>query len=342
MKIVFVSRLYLPHLGGVEIHLKEISAILVRMGHEVTIITSQHDKKLNLEADYNGVRVFRIPFESSEHKQKTWQEIKKLSQIFLNADIVHVHDVFWWILPIFLKIRKKTYITFHGWETKFPIPVNSKIHRFLASIMSRGTIHVGSFIQQFYWDKPNAVVYGGINPKRFTKANMPVENEKFEKLHFVFVGRLDKDTDVSMYLDFLTELKSKKVAFEITWVGDGELANRCKLFGNVTGFVKNISQYIVTADLVFASSYLSILEALCLEKIVLAFYSNLLKREYLETFPGAKFMLISGTISGMISKLEHLLTSRKLQRQMERDAKQFALQLTWDKVVAQYLNLWGK
>ncbi len=341
MKIVFVSRLYLPHLGGVEIHIREISTFLRKMGHEVSIVTLQHEKKLSLQAEYDEIKVFRIPFEASENKKATWDAIKNYKQLFVDADIVHIHDVFWWILPIYSIIKKKVYTTFHGWETTYPIPVNAKIHRFLVAKLSRGTMHIGDFIQKFYWDKPDFVTYGGINQKRFTKSNNGA-TKKSKNLQFIFVGRLEKDTDINLYLDFLKELRAKKVAFEITWIGDGSLKKQCQEFGEVTGFVKNISQYIVIADFVFASSYLSILEAQCLEKIVLAFYSNGLKKKYLETFPGSKYMLVAGSVESMFVKVEQLLTARKLLSQMQKDARQFALTNTWDKVVAQYLQLWRK
>ena len=340
MKIVFVSRLYLPHLGGVEVHLKEIAAILVRLGHEVTIVTWQHEKKLSMTAQYNGVQVFRIPFTATHSKQQTWAAITEYAQLFESADVVHVHDVFWWILPVYTKIKNKVFTTFHGWETKLPIPVNAKIHRFLANKLSRGTIHVGEFIQKFYWDKPNLLTYGGINLKRFTRSNSPQLKISKNKLQFVFVGRLDPDTDVSVYIEFLKELKTKNIDYSIVWVGDGSLREQCKLYGPVTGFVKNISQYITMADFVFASSYLSILEALCLGKLVLSFYSNPVKKKYLETFPGSQFLLIAGSVIAMQHKLEHLLTNRKLLSQMQLEAKAFAQKQTWERVVGKYLQLW--
>jgi len=358
MKIVFVSRLFLPHLGGVEIHLKEVSAILTRMGHEVSIITSQHDKKLALQTEYEGVKIFRIPCIETNVKKNTWNELKKYSQIFLDADIVHVHDVFWWIVPFYFKIRKKLFTTFHGWETDFPISSNSKIHRFIASFLSKKTVHVGHFIQKFYWDKPNFVVYGGINPKRFTRIN-PQNSQKAQQessstnkhangnasknitlKEFVFVGRLDPDTDVLLYIEFLKQLKRKKIKFKMTWVGDGSLQSVCAQVGEVTGFVKNISKYIVNAELVFASSYLSILEAQMLEKVVCAFYSNPLKKEYLEQYPGSKYMLISGSVKNMIKKMELLYASSVTFQKTKNDAKNYASQQTWKSVVDIYLKMY--
>ncbi len=349
MKIVFISRLFLPHLGGVEIHLKEVSALLTRMGHEVSIVTRQHDKKLALKAEYDNVKVYRIPFQENVTKKETWNEIKNYSKVITDADVVHVHDVFWWILPFYIKIRKKVFTTFHGWETMYPIPSNSKTHRFLTALLSKKTVHVGHFIQKFYWDKPNFVVYGGINPKRFTKIkaksskeiNQTTKLSERKEKEFVFVGRLDPDTDILMYIDFLEKLRRKKIKFKMTWVGDGSLRKECEKIGAVTGFVKNISKYIVNAEIVFASSYLSILEAQMLEKIVCSFYSNPLKKEYLEMYPGSKYMLVSGSTENMIKKMELLYGSTATLLKTKSDAKKYAAQQTWKSVVDIYLKMYA-
>ena len=46
MTIVFLARLFYPHIGGVEKHVLEISRILIEKGHKVSIVTEKHDIKL--------------------------------------------------------------------------------------------------------------------------------------------------------------------------------------------------------------------------------------------------------------------------------------------------------
>lgn len=350
MKIVHVAKYYLPHLGGVEIHLKEVSSLLVKLGHEVTIITTKHDLKLAESTNYNGVNVVRIPdFQDEKNpsllKIKTWKAIKEYRELFDKADIVQVHDVFWWIIPIFRQIRKKTFITFHGWETTYPVSLNAKIQRYLYSKLSLGTIHVGSWIQDFYFDKPDFVTYGGINPKRLTKSriNNKAEKIKTKKLiKIAFVGRLSQDNDVEKYIQLVKALKDLGKEIEIVWVGEGDFRDQCVELGIVTGFVKNISKYLIGKDLVFASSYLSILEAQLTANNVCSFYSNELKKAYLESYPGSKFMLISNSIDSMIAKINLLFNSPKSQIQFGTFAREFAKQQTWDRVLNLYLKLWRK
>lgn len=346
--IVFVSRLYLPHLGGVEIHIKEIAALLIREGYEVSVVTHQHDKKLALETEYDGVSVYRIPFVAAENKQLTWDAIREYSSVFESAEVVHVHDVFWWILPLYLKIKSKTFITFHGWETEFPIPLNAKIHRFIAAHLTQGVIHIGEYIQEYYWDQPDAVLYGGINPKRFTKSqtssSVSITDISLPKnnLQVVFVGRLEADTEVPKYIELVTSLKNSGINTQITWVGDGSLQRDCEQIGEVVGFVKNVSKHVAKADLVFATSYLSILEAQMLGKIVCAFYSNPLKESYLKKYPGSSYMLISHTVETMLNKIKVLLGNSRSYKETSVLAQDFAKKMTWDNVLNSYLQLWGR
>ncbi len=350
MKIVHVAKYYLPHLGGVEIHLKEISSLLVKLGHEVTIVTTKHDLKLADSTNYNGVKIVRIPdFQDEKNpsllKIKTWTAIKKHRELFDQADIVHVHDVFWWIIPVFRLIRKKTFITFHGWETTYPVSFNAKIQRYLYSKLSLGSIQVGSWIQDFYFDKPDFVTYGGINPKRLTKSKINFKEEKTKNkktIKLAFVGRLSQDNDTKKYIQLVNALKNLGKEVEIIWIGEGEFRKQCEKLGKVTGFVKNISKYLVGKDLVFASSYLSILEAQLTANNVCSFYSNELKKAYLESYPGSKFMLITNSIDSMIAKIVLLFDSPKSQLQFGMFAREFAKQQTWDKVLNLYLKLWRK
>jgi glycosyltransferase involved in cell wall biosynthesis len=347
MNIVFVSRLFLPHLGGVEVHVKEISSLLVKQGHQVTIVTSQHNKKLALSTQYDEIKIIRLPNYAGDKKLATFKEILKLSSVFTNADIIHAHDVFWWLLPIFPKIKNKVFTTFHGWETKYPISMKAKLHRLLVAKLSQGTIHVGGWVKNFYLDKPDFVTYGGVNPKRLTRSGELQKSQKNSEellqkvVNIVFIGRLSQDNEVEKYLTLTKKLKTSGLNYKMTWVGDGNLRSECEKIGEVTGFIKNPSKYLSTADLVFANSYLSILEAQLLGKVVCAFHSNDLKKAYLESFPGSKHMLIAESPKKMLKKINLLFGSKKVFDKCSKDARNFAKEQTWDKVLELYLKLWG-
>jgi glycosyltransferase involved in cell wall biosynthesis len=59
VRIVQVSPFFYPHAGGVESHVRSLAGEFTRLGHEVTVVTSRHDRSLPLEETFEGYRVLR-------------------------------------------------------------------------------------------------------------------------------------------------------------------------------------------------------------------------------------------------------------------------------------------
>ncbi len=60
-RICIVSAQYLPHTGGVENYVANLSRELAGRGHEVTILTSGADREIRTEINENGVEIIRLP-----------------------------------------------------------------------------------------------------------------------------------------------------------------------------------------------------------------------------------------------------------------------------------------
>ncbi|MBU0576290.1 glycosyltransferase family 4 protein [Patescibacteria group bacterium] len=340
MKILHLTAFYEPHLGGVETHLRALNQELLKRGHEVWVLTACHDANLPLQEKKDGIEIIRIETETKyynklNHKLIIWRQVAKQAQLLLNADIIHVHDVYWWLIPLLPLFWSKIYVTFHGWEGKYPVPWQYKLARFVWSKLAMKTIHVGDYIREFYWDQPNAVVYGGV---RISKKIIP--KQKIKKLQIVFVGRLELENDLKKYLILAKKLKKHRLV-DITWVGDGDYKNDCQKYGTVTGMIKNTTSVLAKADLVWSASYLSILEAQALGKIVCAFYSHPLKQRYLEIYPGSKLMLIESNVERLSRQILGLLDNSKTLKKYSTHAYNWAMEQTWEKVADTYEKLWG-
>lgn len=61
MKILITTTYYLPNISGITIYINILAEELVKRGHEVTILTSQHVKDVPREEVINGVRIKREP-----------------------------------------------------------------------------------------------------------------------------------------------------------------------------------------------------------------------------------------------------------------------------------------
>lgn len=159
MNILFMTRLYWPHVGGVEKHVEKITEILSKK-HQITIVCEKHDSKLPDYEQKRGVAIYRI---ERLGKWAIWKWWLSNLQLIKQADIIHIHDVFFWFLPFRLPYwYKKVFMTFHGWEGIYPIPWKNKLQHQIAEKLSRGNICVGHYLIKWYGTKPDYVTYGAV------------------------------------------------------------------------------------------------------------------------------------------------------------------------------------
>jgi glycosyltransferase involved in cell wall biosynthesis len=61
MKILTVLTYYRPHTSGLTIYAERLVKALAQRGHQLTVLTTQFDKKLPLEERQDGIRIVRLP-----------------------------------------------------------------------------------------------------------------------------------------------------------------------------------------------------------------------------------------------------------------------------------------
>lgn len=355
-KVVFVTRLYTPHIGGVEKHVAAISHELQKRGYQITIITTQHDELLNEYELSKGIEIYRIPNQTTQTKASLWKWIWSHRKLFRAADIVHVHDVFWWMIPVISLVSPKLYVTFHGWEGKFPPTRSAVIQRKAAAKLSQGIIHVGEYIEKWYGVTPKAVVYGGVQAT--TVKHPPVKGVLKKVIaaakqgtflatgkytyDALFVGRLSNDNDIKTVGEFFPLLQEQNSKAKVAFAGDGAFAAYCDAIGEVKGEVDNVMELMSEAKIVCANSYLAIMEAQSLGKLVVSFYSNPLKKDYLTLYPQARNMIIADNAQAAFDELQQLSDDPKRLKAMTQIASEWAKQQSWKEVAKEYEQLWEK
>jgi glycosyltransferase involved in cell wall biosynthesis len=330
MEILMLVRLFHPHLGGVEKHVLNLCLDLKERGHNVELLTEQYDKRLPLNEEYMGIRVRRIPHASVKSKLFLWKYMLSNKKYILNYNVIHVHDVFWWYIPL---VFHRFYITFHGYEGSCKPKHRAVFQRFVADKLSKGSICVGSFMMKWYKAKPNIVIYGAGNIK--PKSRSYLNNA-------VFYGRFDDDTGILVYIDMVRKLKNELM---LNVYGDGPQLGLVVSVIEANGNMKlhpwnsNIDKLLRESRYIFVSRYLSILEAMQAKRLVFAVYNNEIKKDYLMCHPMAKNMIIAGSASELADKFNHL-TDEQEHIMIER-AYAWAKEQTWEKLADQYLDLWG-
>lgn len=329
MRILMLSHYFQPKIGGVERVVKELADRISDI--QLVIITEKHLGHLKDKEKYNNrTIIYRIKYLHIKYIGviSIWIWLLKNRRLIKQADIVHIHDVFIWYLPFkFLFPAKSVYITFHGWEGIYPIPFKNIVQKKLANLLCVKSICVGKFIEEYYRIKCDLITYGATNiPKRI---------EQKENKHIVYLGRLDRDTGLLIFLDALRHLKG----FTVEFCGDGELAEVCRKYGNVHGFV-DPKPFLRVAGYCFASGYLSILEAMANKCLVVTAYDNLLKKDYLQMAPFSKNIITCGSSQEILRLLRYYEKNARDSRIKIDTAYDWVKNQTWAKLTLQYQDLW--
>lgn len=132
MKILMLTDFYPPIVGGVEQHVRNLSAALVARGHSVAVATLWHEGSAAFETDETGARIYRIKgtfqrttrlFSDAGRRyapplpdpEAMWS----LRRIFMRErpDIVHAHN--WFVhsfLPLKLWSKAKLVVSLHEYS----------------------------------------------------------------------------------------------------------------------------------------------------------------------------------------------------------------------------------
>lgn len=331
-----LTRLYNPHIGGVERHLMGITGTLIEKGNKVTIITEQYDPYIPLEEKTKSLKIYRIPHNLLKSKIKIWKWLFDKESMIRHYDIVHVHDVFWWYLPLRCIGKKPpVYITFHGYEPGRTPPLRRKLARKIYEKLSEDSLLIGAYLNKWYLTKSRNISYGAASIMKF---RLPKNNNT------IFMGRLSDDTGIKTYLKAIKHF-NKKLYLDIYGKGPLEkkiiaMINKNRIPAAVHGTINDISGALKSSRYVFASQYLSILEAMQARRLVLAVYDNEIKKDYLYCHPQAHNMIIAGSGMELAEKFNNLKPETEIK--MIDEAYRWAKDQTWEKLTELYLNLWQK
>lgn len=345
IKVVHLVRSFWPNIGGVETHLLHLSSELTKHQIHQTIICEQHNSNLSSKTKIDSLNIIRINTLNNQsdwkYKLRVWHGIFRDFSVLLNAEIIHVHDVFWWLLPfwpILIILRKKIFITFHGYEGDNPPNKSQVFWHQVAARMTNGNICVGGFHQRWYHVKPNFVTYGAVDLTTISKQKKLLNHN--HKILAIHLGRLANDNGILEYLKAIQILQKRNVRIHLDSFGDGPLRQKCQKFVNehhldVTfhGFVPRDEIKLHQYDIAFVSRYLVILEALAANILVIAQYNNQIKHDYLSLSPFAKWIVIE-------SDPEKIVQAVLSKSKVYVEAKKWARSQTWENMVELYLKLW--
>jgi glycosyltransferase involved in cell wall biosynthesis len=337
MKIIFITRFYYPHVGGVERHVENVCKELKRRKHEVSIVTLKHDNNLKDKDVHDGVKIIRLKYLNLQLLGliRIWFEMIKRIKFLVSADVIHAHDVFIWYLPLKLLFpMKKVYMTFHGYES-YPIKKRAILIRKVSELLTDGNICIGKFIEKWYGTKADIISFGAVDLKKFKRKYKGKDN-----YDAIFASRLDEHTGIKTYIDAVKILEERGIKFRLLVLGEGKYKDCAKKYSKVLGWVNNPEMYYKKARFAFVSRYLAILEAFASKKLVFTVYDNPVKKDYLYMTPYKKWLIISNNSDDLAKKIKYYIRNKKERDRMINDAYKWVQNQTWDKMADNYLELW--
>jgi len=94
MNILMVTNEFPPRIGGIQTHVYELSKALVKLGHQVCVLTRLKDTSLPQKETWEGINIFRCKLVDS-HLVYNWQLRRKLRHLIrtFNIEVIHVHGM---------------------------------------------------------------------------------------------------------------------------------------------------------------------------------------------------------------------------------------------------------
>ncbi len=347
-RYVMITKSYAPLTGGVERHVGGVHQALGNLGLSGRIVVLHRSPAP--EGLSSGVEWIRFPAGLSRARIFARPAAIVALLRTLGRDrtaVLHFHDAATLhpFLPLLRAagLLRKTYITFHGWEGKFPPEPTVIRQRQECERAAVGTMLVGEFIRRWYGAKGDVVTYGAADVK--TLAQFPAVASG-EPLRAAYVGRLEPDAGLPIVLDAFRRLRGMPGApIRLSVFGSGSLESlvRKEQRGNVTlePALGDIREVYRSFPIIFASGYLTILEALCAGRVVFACYDNPLRKEYLTLHPAASSFYVCGSAAAVADGLIDCRDAFSDVLSRCGPGWTWAREQSWERLAGEYRSLWS-
>ncbi len=336
-RILFFTRLFYPHVGGVEKQVKELSSRLIKLGFNITVVTEKYSSNLKTKESFEGINIIRFKPLGLRFLGliSIWLWLLKNYKIIKYSDIVHCHSVYIWYWPFrILFPNKPSYVTFHGWEGKYPIPFKNIIIRKIDTLLADKNITISDYVEKYYRIKADKLMYTSVDIDKNIHDRRIKKNIK----NLVYVGRLDEDTGLRNILKALSYLKHRNL--DIEFCGDGLLRSECEKYGTVYGFT-NPNRYYEKAFICLSPGHTSILEAFTYKCLVVTTFNNPVKKDYLLMTPFKNWIVVEESPKKLANQILIFINNPNKARKKIEAAYDWVKTQSWENAVRIYLDLWG-
>jgi glycosyltransferase involved in cell wall biosynthesis len=347
MKIVFLTTRFWPAIGGVEKYILELGRSLVGMSHDVTVVTGAHEPGLATRERVDGMTIHRFPAYRS--RLRCWYHLARLRDVFGSADVIHISDVlmveYFYALVGWMIRRKPVFMTRHGLSYRCPVPDTERRRAIRAVKLVDGVVDDGFFIAKWLQVPGDVVISQGLQP---TAAEV-VQTAESRSCRAVFVGRLEEDTCLAHYIDAIGILnRERNIPIELDVYGSGgqeadlrERVRRDRLPVTFHGWTADAQERLSDGRYAFVSGRLAMQEAMARKRLVVATFSNALRRDYVTQEPFSPYLEVGASGAEIAAIIERYEADDEARRELVSRAYGHACTLNWDATAGEYIRLWA-
>ena len=365
MKIGIVSEYYYPLLGGITEHVHFFSKELARLGHDVTIITSNRRGKLDYPKN-DDVEIIRLGRGVPYYSNGSFANItlgfglkRKMREIMDSHkfDIVHIHSPSVPVLPALAHVTSKgptvgTFHTYFEWN-----PLYAFYQRVAQDAIENldGRIAVSRLCVESlskYFTADFKVIPNGVDIDYFATPRGCLGKFDDGKINILFLARLDPRNGLECLIRAFRILHKKHKDTRLIVVGDGPLRWYFKTLvdhgikGDVhfEGFANGIRpEYFAASDIFCfpvqkASFGITILEAMAASKPIVC--SDL--SAFHDILGGDGRYIDPYDEHDLAEKLTELVENESLRRELGEKGRQRVDRYSWKNVTQEVLGFYGE
>lgn len=354
MRILFFVHRYWPAVGGVEKYIHQLSRALLAKGHVVDVIAgateaatvANREDNLGETEIHEGVVIRRFPALRSPLRARWW--LLRHLGLFRRADVIHVSNTH--MLEYLARMlgplvdRRKTFLTRHGLSYRYPVPPWEKRRAVRALKLAAAVVHDGAFIEKWLEVAPDLAPDQGLSPS--AEELVPVPEPPPGSA--VFIGRLEPDSGIGIYLDAVKILtQTFHRSFFLHVYGDGSLAASLReqaasesLPVRFYGRTHDAQRHIAESCFAFIDGRMAIQEAMARRRLVFAAYVDPLKRDYVGTESFSPYLIPVGSGEQLAERVAYFADRPQERSERVERAYRHAQTLTWERTAEAYLKLW--
>lgn len=366
-KILFITSLYLPHVGGIETMVRELSKLYIQKGLKVSVLTKKWPKEILEYECIDGVEINRVISAKSENDFLEIIDWLKTNEEKIKSDIIHVVGIRRPLPLIALLLARKWGVplvtTIAGGDIpdfKDPNPgiVWEQGLEFIPDVLKQSDCvnavsgYLAKDLRNIMPDlKEVGILYAGIDFDEISKIN----EEKIKDKYIFSLRRLDPSKGIDLLIKSFNLIKDEFPDMDLVIAGEGSekenllnlvkelsLESRISFIGTVS-LQKGISllkgSILTVVPSLSEGGGLVNVEAQAAGCPVVASNVGGIPEYLMDNYSGLLFE--SGDINDLADKIKKIIINNNLRKELIEGGYVHAKKFDWNNLLPQYIDLYS-